>query len=145
MFSLTLLSAAADSADAAALPVVMQWISALAPAVTAAAVIVAFLAYLQRRSADTRAGWWARAVKAIELMTTKDDLVSVNAGMALASRLADSKKVTEEDKQLFIDVIGTIADMLIEDETSKNERVLRERRARARRKRRLPWRRWDRD
>lgn len=120
---LALLTASAISS----LPIWAQWISALAPVGTATAVIVAFLAYLQKKRSDDRADWWARAVKAMELMTA-EETTSVNAGMALASHIIDSETASDKDRAMFTEVVDRIVDDIIQDSVQVERRVAKEKR-----------------
>lgn len=118
------------TATPSTLPSWLQFVVALSPLVTVGVVITAFLAYRQKKRADDRADWWARADKAIDMMLSKDN-TTVNAGMVLVGKLSESRTARRQEHEALRGVVDAIVDGLIAD-----SRVSNAKRARARRRRR---------
>lgn len=82
----------------------MQWVSALGPAVTLLAALVAggiaYASLRQRRRADAKAEWWRRTQWAFDQILT-DDVDRQDVGVAALDRLGTSELATREDLDLL--------------------------------------------
>ena len=91
-------------ASAQALPEWVQWVSALGPAVTLLAALVAggiaYASLRRRRRADAKAEWWRRTQWAFDQILT-DDVDRQDVVVAALDRLGTSELATQEDLDLL--------------------------------------------
>lgn len=126
------------TAASSPLPYWLEFVVALAPLVTVGVVVMAFVAYRQKKQSDNRADWWARTEKAIDMMLSEDN-TTMNAGMVLVDTLSESKTVTEADRKALEAVVQAIVDGLITDSLESNARLARAKRRHTRRRARRRW------
>lgn len=82
---------------------------------------VAYVSYLKRREADSRAQWWQRVEKAIDL-TLQDEKVGRNVGLVLLIELSkDRSTIPEYDRELLRNVVEPIFISTVKDNEQKNE------------------------
>ncbi|WP_125611247.1 hypothetical protein [Specibacter cremeus] len=78
-------------------------------------VIVAFIAYLQKVTADKRAQWWTRAQWAIEAATDDTDRKMQQLGVVVLMSLWDNKLSTRRDKALLVGIVELIRDEVLDE------------------------------
>lgn len=119
------------------LPFWMQAVGALGvPVVALLGALVAFISYLQRRSADNRAEWWRRVQFGVEL-ARENDRVGRNAGLELLTALiGPDKRVEPADAEMLRQISGTLVQELVDQwiptETPTTPATRRRRRRRTR-------------
>lgn len=101
-----------------------DWVPVLGPLGTLAVAGVAFVAYLQKVTADKRAQWWTRAEWAMQT-ALEHDPQKRETGVIVLLGLSGSSLATPEDKELIADVGVVILDEVLgdlgEDENSDND------------------------
>lgn len=91
------------------------WVPVVGPLGTFGVVVVAFIAYLQKVSADKRAQWWTRAQWGIEAASDDRDRRTQQLGVVVLTSLRSSKLATAKDQQLLAKIVGLTRDDLLDE------------------------------
>lgn len=92
------------SGESAQLPILVEYVSALAPALAVIAATVAaaiaYVNYLRQQKTDTEEKFWRRLEWAIE-MSSSGELSDANMGLSVLTAMVTDKSLDADDDQLL--------------------------------------------